>query len=113
MSNPVRTEILELHMGAERGHNHRPAIAVVSRIVDVLHARSHVNAAPHVDRVVGLHDVLATVVQLAIAEQKTEAAIGEIDLVIFAIALVTKAMPARSCFRCHQAPSAPSPRSKV
>ena len=70
-------------MGAERRHNHRPAIAVVSGIVDVLHARSQVNAAPHVDRVVGLDDVLPAVVQLAIAEEKAEATIGEVDLVIF------------------------------
>src|SRR5580704_11878867 len=71
-------------MGAERRDNHGPAIAVVSRIVDVLHARSQVNAAPHVDGVVGLDDILPAIVQLAIAEEKAEATIGEVGLVIFA-----------------------------
>src|SRR5580692_846871 len=71
-------------MRAERRHNHRPAGAVVSRIVDVLHARSHVNAAPHVNRVIRLYDVLAAIVQFAIAEEKAEATIGEVGLVIFA-----------------------------
>ena len=41
-----------------------------------------IDAAPHVDRVVSLHDIFAAVVERAIAEEKAEAAIGEVDLVV-------------------------------
>src|SRR5271166_6590443 len=70
-------------MSAERRHNHWTAIAVVSGMVDVLHAGSKINAAPHVDRVIRFHDVLPTIVQFAVAEQKAEPAIGEVGLMIF------------------------------
>src|ERR1700687_3861635 len=82
-SDPCPHQLLELHVSAERGHNHGPTIAVVPGVVDVLHAGSEVNAAPHVHRVKGFHDVLAAIVELAIAEQKAEAAIGEVGLMIF------------------------------
>ena len=42
-----------------------------------------VNAAPNVDGVVGLKNIFAAVVQLAVAEQKSQAAGREIILVIF------------------------------
>jgi len=70
-------------MRAERGHYHRSTIPVVSGIVDVLQAGRQIDSTPNVNRVKGLHDVLTTVVQVAIAEEKAEAPIGEIDLVIF------------------------------
>ena len=69
-------------MGAERGDEDRAAVAIVAGIVDVLQAGGEVKAAPDVRGVVGLDNVFAAVVQSAIAEEKAEAAIGEIVLVI-------------------------------
>jgi hypothetical protein len=62
---------LELNVCPERRHHYRPAVAVVAGIVDVLRPRSKIDSAPHVQRVIGFHDILPPVVQPAIAEQKT------------------------------------------
>ena len=69
-------------MGAERGHQHRAAVAIVAGIDDVLQAGREVDAAPDVDGVISLQNIFAAVVELAIAEEKAEAAIGQVGLVI-------------------------------
>ena len=74
---------LELDVSAKRGDDHRTAVAVVTRIDDVLHTGRQVNTAPSVDGVVGLKDVFAAVIQLAVAEQESQTARREIVLVIF------------------------------
>jgi len=73
---------LEIDVGAEAGDEDWAAIAVVAGIVDVLEAGGEVDAAPGVNGVVRLDDVFASVVKVAVAEEKTEAAIGEIGLMI-------------------------------
>ena len=76
------SESLELDVGAERGDEDGAAVAVVAGVDDVLQAGREIDAAPDVDGVVGLQNIFAAVVELAIAEQKAEAAIGEVGLVI-------------------------------
>src|SRR5260370_693868 len=76
--------VLELDMRAQCRNQHRAAVAVVAGVRDVLHTGSEVNAAPGVDCVVRLDDILAAIVQFAIAENEAKAAIGEVGLVIFA-----------------------------
>ncbi len=73
---------LELYVEAERGDEDGAAVAVVAGVVDVLQAGRDVNAAPDVGCIVGFDDIFAAVVEIAIAEQKAEAAIGEIILVV-------------------------------
>jgi len=53
----------------EGRHKHRPAVAVVTGIVNVLQARRDVDAAPHMGGVVALDNVFAAVVQGAVAEE--------------------------------------------
>ena len=76
-------KFLELDVGAERGHQHRAAVAVVAGVDDMLQAGREIDAAPHMDRVVRLHDIFAAVIESAVAEQEAEAAIGEVGLVVF------------------------------
>src|SRR5208337_1472311 len=73
---------LELHMSPQARHDHRPPVAVVDGIVDVLHSGSKIDSAPKVYRVIRFDDVLPAVVQPSIAQQETEAAIGQVYLVI-------------------------------
>ena len=49
----------------------------------MLQAGSHIDAAPNVSCIVALHDILAAVVEAAIAKQEAKSTIGEIVLVIF------------------------------
>ncbi len=55
--------------GAGR-HNHRSAVAVVTRIVDVLHPSRRVEPAPEMQRVVGFFDGFASIIETAIANKK-------------------------------------------
>jgi len=81
------------------------AVAVVAGIVDVLDIEGEEETLPGVPGVVALDNVLASIVQAAIAEQKTEAAVLQIILVIFLMALLTKAVPILSAGRCQRAPA--------
>src|SRR5579863_9322231 len=74
----------EFHMQPEGGHHDRSAIAIVARIVDLLHAGSDINTAPNMGSVIGFHNVFATIAQASVAEEKSEAAIGQIGLMVFA-----------------------------
>ena len=71
-------------MGAKAGHQHRPTVAVVAGVIDVLHGGCEVDAAPRVHGVIRLDNFFAPVAEPAIAEEKTVPAIGEIRLMIFA-----------------------------
>src|SRR5271166_1568305 len=77
-----KLDLLELDVGAEGGDEDGTAVAVVAGVVDVLQAGCDIDAAPDVEGVVGLQNIFAAVVQLAVAEEKTEAAIGEVGLVV-------------------------------
>jgi len=72
----------ELQVDAERRDEDRPAVTVVTRIIDMLHAWRDVNAAPHVQRVVALDDVFTAVVQSSVAKQEPIASSGKVGLVI-------------------------------
>src|ERR1700728_3951592 len=74
---------LKLDVGAERRNDDGAAIAVVTGIDDMLHARREVDTAPHVRRVVGLKNIFASITQRAISQQESQAARREIVLVIF------------------------------
>src|SRR5271165_51813 len=51
-------------------HDHWPAVAVIGGIDDVLNVRRDVESFPDVHRVVALEDVLAPVVQRAVADDE-------------------------------------------
>jgi hypothetical protein len=70
-------------VGAEGGDEDGAAIAVVTGIVDVLQAGSDMDAAPGADGVVSLQNSFAAVVQVAIAEEKAQTAVGEVYLMVF------------------------------
>jgi len=69
---------------SEAGDEHRPAIAVVAGILDMLQVGSHVNSAGDMCGVVSLDNIFATVIQTGISEKKAQASGGEIKLMIFA-----------------------------
>lgn len=78
---------LEFRVEAQRWHRHRTAIAIISGIVDVLCAKSEVNATPKMRGVVSFHNVFGPITKCAITQQKAETAIGKINLMIFADAV--------------------------
>jgi len=84
-SNPhfCRQVTLELDVGAEARDDHRAAVAVVTGVGDVLEAGGEVDAAPGVDGVVSFENIFAAVGEVAVAEEESEAAGGEIVLVVF------------------------------
>jgi len=69
-------------MQAEGWSKQGAAIAVISRVIDVLRVERGEDSAPHVQRVVGFDDVLAAIIQFAVAKQEAEAAQGQIFLVL-------------------------------
>jgi hypothetical protein len=73
---------LELHVEAQRRHKDGAAIPVVSRIVDVLPPQRRIYSAPDVERVIGLDNIFAAVIQAAITQKKTRSAQRQIFLVV-------------------------------
>src|SRR5216683_1092311 len=69
-------------MSPQSWHHHRPPVAVVTGIDDVLCSGSEIDSAPDVCRVIRFDDVLPPVVQLSIAQEETIPAVCQIDLVI-------------------------------
>lgn len=67
MAEAIRPLRLELHVRAERADKNRPAVAIVTGIVGVLKIRCDVDPAPDVKSVIPFHDILAAVVERAIA----------------------------------------------
>src|SRR5579862_1041773 len=85
-------------MNTEAGHNNRPTITVVTRIVNVLHGRCNVDSAPNMGSIKRLNDVFASVVQPAIAQKKTKASISQVVLMIFRDAIRYKSKTATVLF---------------
>jgi hypothetical protein len=69
-------------MQAQGGRKHGAAVAIVTGVVYVLHVERCKNSAPYVQRVKGFHNVLAAIVQVAIAQQESDAAQGQILLMV-------------------------------
>src|ERR1700734_2609774 len=69
-------------MAAHGSNPDRSAVAVISGIVDVLYVDREEKPLPRMPGVIALDDVLATIVQAAVTEDKTEAAISQVILVI-------------------------------
>src|SRR5260370_8534681 len=61
-------------MQTQRRHDYRSPVPVVTRIVDVLQAERGVNPSPHVERVVGLNNVLAPVIEAPVTQKKARSA---------------------------------------
>src|SRR5579863_4034146 len=76
------TSSSKLDMQAEGRSNQGAAVAVVAGVVDVLRVERREDSAPHVQRVVGFDNVLAPIVQFAVAEQEAEASEGQIFLMV-------------------------------
>ena len=92
-------------MHPHRLDQNRPAILVVAGMVDVLEVERIEEAAPGVQVVVALQNIFAGVVELAVAEQESEAA--ELEIVPggrVLMALVTKARPSLSLGRDQRRP---------
>jgi len=76
----------------------------------VLHSRRNIDSSPDVRRVIRFNDVLPSIIQPAVAQQKSKAAIGQIYLMIFLDSIrherntraVLRAMPERAI---HPTPS--------
>jgi hypothetical protein len=73
---------LEIDMHPDGLNQHRPAIFVISRVVDELKVERIVDSAPRMQVVVALEDVFAGVVQLAVAQQKAQTAKLQVRLMI-------------------------------
>src|SRR5215471_18839670 len=69
-------------MKAQPGHPDRAAVAVIARVIYVLQIDSGENSAPQVGVIVAFHDVLAAVIQSAIAKQEATSAQCQVFLVI-------------------------------
>src|SRR5215469_5490895 len=77
-----RPRVSEFDVGAEGRDDHGAAVAVVSRVVDVLEPGSEVDPAPDVQRVVGLDDVFPAVVEASVTEKEAQTPGREIVLMI-------------------------------
>src|SRR5713226_5902277 len=93
-------------MSPQSWHHHRPPVAVVTGIDDVLCSGSEIDSAPDVCRVIRFDDVLPPVVQLSIAQEETVPSVRQVDLVILFDAVrhegnartVLLAMPLRAIY---------------
>src|ERR1700688_5203426 len=77
-------------MQAHGRNNHRSAVAVVTGIVDVLHADRWVKPAPKMQRVIGFLNSFTPVIEAAVTQQKAIAAQRQILLVISRNAIRSK-----------------------
>src|SRR5882757_5736528 len=69
-------------MKAQRRYNHRPAVPVISGVIDVLHAKRREYSPPKMERVISLDNIFAAVIEAAIAEQKAMTTEREVSLMI-------------------------------
>src|SRR5262249_37707843 len=74
-------------------HQNRAAVAVISRIVDMLEIEREKGAAPQVNGVVPLDNILASISQPAITEQKAESPEREVLAMIRRNAISTRGDP--------------------
>jgi len=63
-------------------HDYRSRVLVVARIVDVLQAKRRIKFPPNMQRVICFDNVLAAVIESAVAEKKTGTTESEIFLVV-------------------------------
>src|SRR5882762_1988113 len=63
-------------------HDYRSPVLVVARIVDVLQAKRRIKSPPNMERVISFDNVLAAVIESAVAEKKTGTTESEIFLVV-------------------------------
>jgi hypothetical protein len=68
--------MLKIHMGPHPRDDHRAPGPIVARIVDKRELHRHIKAAHYVGVVVGFADLLAAVVETAIAQDESQAAQG-------------------------------------
>ena len=61
---------LKLHVQAKCRNEDGPPVAFVARMIDKLKTEGRMESAPGVQRVIGLENVFATVVEAAIAQEK-------------------------------------------
>src|SRR5712691_9909101 len=69
-------------MKPQRRYDYRPAVPVVSRIIDVLQAKRREYSSPKMERVISLDNIFAAVIETAIAKQKAMAAEREVLVMI-------------------------------
>jgi len=69
-SNPL----LKLQVQAQRGHDDWAPVAVIARIVDVLHSEGRIETAPEMGGVIRLEDIFASVIQASVTKQKSRSA---------------------------------------
>src|SRR6185312_5416092 len=67
-----------LHVHPQPPHRHRPTIAVVPGVPDVLNIRTQLYVVPKLGAVVDLQDLFRSVAQPSIPEQKANPTIGQI-----------------------------------
>ncbi len=69
-------------MKPERGHKHRTAVTIVSRVDDMLQARSHVDATPNMCSVIGFDNILAAIIERTVPDEEAGSSVSEVSLVI-------------------------------
>ena len=97
-------------MGADGAYPGGAAVAVVAGTVDVLYIERVKHPAPAMPCVVALHNILAAVIQISVAQQESKPAQLQIILVVlldsvrndYESELVYGAMPSRSNLVCAE-----------
>jgi len=69
-------------MEPQSQHTHGAAVAVIAGIVDVLIVDREIQASPGMNSVEGFLNSLAAVVQSAVAQQKSQASVCEVGLMV-------------------------------
>src|SRR5579863_1019936 len=81
-SSLLSSVLSKVNVRPHRGYINRAAVGVVSRMRNLRTANHSVKAVPDMGVVIPLHDVLATVAQAAVAQQKPQSAVMQIILVV-------------------------------
>src|ERR1700733_78311 len=74
--------VSEFQVQAKTRHKYWPAIAVVSRMVDILKVEGRIESAPSMHRVIRLHDIFAPIVQPAVSQQESVTTQRQVFLVV-------------------------------
>src|SRR4029077_7809257 len=72
----------EFQMKPKRGHNHGTAVSIVSRVDDMLQARSHVDAPPQAGCVIGFDNIFAPIIERTVSDEEAGPSVSEVRLVI-------------------------------
>jgi hypothetical protein len=62
----------KLHVHTKRRHQYRTAVTVVAGMIDVLKSKRRVNPPPHMDGVIRLDDIFASVMKAAVPSRRPE-----------------------------------------